>query len=188
MSDNGIPDYDFGSNYVYSEPQPQPLPVTDALARKRVETSFYLGLFSVSPVLFVFQGWTSLPAICLASLGIYRAWRLSQENIKPYLLTIASFIIMITAISEFFLYPPFTDEVGRGIFHDSPILHIAETVVMWGAVSLIPMAITAIVCGFKAKIRSGKKIAGIVLGFINLAGLVCCIALLMLLQSALSHL
>lgn len=146
-----------------------------ALARKREVTSLFLGLFSVSPVLYVFQAWTFLPALALCGLALWKAYQLAQEGIKAVLLTTCSWIMVFFTVNIFLMYSPLDPYIKESIM-DSRFWDVLGFISSVAIFTLLLFAILAVRNGIKAK--GSKK--GIILALIHFAGWLVIIVLAVL--------
>ena len=138
--------------------------INDPVQLRQATTSLYLGLFSISPLLFVFQAWTFIPSLMLSGWALWEVFRLHKQGISAVILQIASWIMLVLSIVIFFLYPDLNYEVRANSLNGTILFSIITNAAVTGIFVLPIFAISAIIYGFKAKLY----IIGIIAGIIHL--------------------
>lgn len=138
--------------------------VPDLNQQMQAVTSLCLGLFSISPVLFIFQAWSFIPALLLCGWAFWQAWKLRQQGTHAVLLQIASWVMVVLSVDVFFIYPDLSYQVRAVMFEGTVFFSVITSVAVAGIFALPVFAIFAVGYGFKAK----RDIFGITAGVIHL--------------------
>lgn len=138
--------------------------ILDPDQNRQATTSIYLGLFSVAPILFVFQAWAFIPALALSGWALWQVWQLHQQGINAVMLQIASWVMVLLSIDAFFIYPDLNYQVRASAFEGTLLFTIITSVIIAGIFVLPVFALLAVIYGFKAKLH----VLGITAGSIHL--------------------
>lgn len=138
--------------------------IDDPVQVRQAVTSLYLGLFSISPLFFVFQEWSFIPSLLLCGWVLWQSWKLNRQGIRTVLLPVAAWVMVLLSIDVFFIYPDLNYQVRLEAFSGTFLYSAITAVAILGIFVLPILAIFAIIYGFKAKLY----ITGIVAGIIHL--------------------
>jgi hypothetical protein len=138
--------------------------IDDPVQLRQGVTSLYLGLFSISPLLFVFQAWAFIPSLLLCVWVLWQSRKLNRQGIKTVFLPVMAWMMVVLSIDVFFIYPDLDYQVRVEAFNGTFLYSLILAVAISGIFVLPILAISAIIYGFKAKLY----ITGIVAGIIHL--------------------
>ena len=138
--------------------------VPDLQQKKEAVTSICLGLFSVSPALFIFQAWTFIPALLLCVWGFWETWKLKRQGVAAVTLQIVTWVMVVLSADIFFIYPDLNYQVRAVMFEGTLLFPVITSIAIAGIFVLPVFAVLAVGYGFKAK----RDILGITAGIIHL--------------------
>lgn len=126
------------------------------------ETCFYLGLFSLTPALLVFQAWAILPTLLIAALALRRVWLLHQRGVEAVTLNAATWLMLILNLNLSLLFPPFSTSEALGSY-TSMIFSVALS----SLVAFPLFALTSLFYGMRDQSLTRKKMWGISFSFVH---------------------
>lgn len=138
--------------------------ILDPEQNRQATTSLYLGLFSISPVLLIFQAWAFIPALMLSGWALWTVWKLHQQGINAVMLQVATWAMVVLSVDAFFIYPDLNYQVRATAFEGTLFFPYITSVIVAGIFILPVFAVLAVIYGFKAKLH----IFGITAGVIHL--------------------
>lgn len=131
--------------------------VTDDKARwVHEETSLYLGLFSLTPALLVFQSWGILPVFVIAALALRKVWLLHQHGVEAVTLHVATWTMTVLSMSLSLFFPPL-----RASDSLTPYAGMIFTVALCGLMIFPLFALISLFYGMRDQTLTRKKIWGI---------------------------
>jgi hypothetical protein len=136
--------------------------ILDPEQNRQAVTSLYLGLFSVSPILFIFQAWTFIPALILCGWVLWKVWQLHEQGINAVMLQVAAWVMVIMSIDSFFIYPDLSYQVRASAFEGTFLFSVITSVIIAGIFVLPIFALLAVIYGFKAKLHVFGITAGVI--------------------------
>lgn len=86
------------------------------------ETCFYLGLFSLTPALLVFQSWAILPTLLIAALALRKVWLLHQRGVEAVTLNVATWLMLSLNLSLSLTLPALQHLRSSGFIHRNDLL------------------------------------------------------------------
>lgn len=120
------------------------------------ETSFYLGLFSLTPSLMVLQAWALVPVVAIAAVALRRVWQLHKHGIEALTLHLATWLMTVLNMSLILLLPSFRNSEAI-----SQYAGLIFTVALSSVVIFPMFALVSLVYGMWNQKLSRKKILGI---------------------------
>lgn len=126
------------------------------------ETCFYLGLFSLTPALLVFQAWAILPTLLIAALALRRVWLLHQRGVEAVMLNVATWLMLSLTLNLSLLFPPFRSSEALGSYTG-----MIFSVALSSLVAFPLFALTSLFYGRRDESLARKKMWGIGFSFIH---------------------
>lgn len=126
------------------------------------ETCFFLGLFSLTPALMVFQSWAYLPALMIAALALRKVWLLHKRKVEAVTLHVATWMMTMLILSLSLLFPPLSASEALSAYSG-----LIFTVALCSVVVFPLFALISLFYGMRDQTLTRKKIWGINFSFLH---------------------
>lgn len=136
--------------------------------RRKEDTCFYLGLFSLTPALLLFlHTWATLPVLFLAGAALCAVLRLHRRRVEAVTLHFCAWLMIALNISSGLLFPPFNQSPSL-----APFGAVISTTALFGLIAFLSFALLSLLYGLSKKIMTRKQIFGIGFSFLHALGLI----------------
>lgn len=128
----------------------------------RDETCFYLGLFSLTPTLLVFQSWAIIPTLVIATMALRKVWLLHQRGVEAVTLNVATWLMLSLNLNLSLLFPPFSSSEALGSYTGMIFSVALSSLVVFPLFALI-----SLFYGMQDQSLSRRKIWGMSFSFVH---------------------
>lgn len=143
--------------------------------RLRAETAFYLGLFSLTPALLIFQLWAILPVTALVGAALWTVYKLHRDRIYPFTLLAASWALVAISLCFLLLASPLAEsEMLR------PVIGVIDSVGLFGLLIFPLFALLALLYGIRNEILSVRQLVGMGAAGLHVVGLIAVLVVLVM--------
>lgn len=152
---HSLPPDVFADDHISLLPQSSSNLIEDAPSRLHSETALYLGLFSLTPLLLVFNVWAVLPVAALIGAALWTAYKLHRDRIEAFTLHVSAWTMATWSISLLLMSPVFAGAEAL-----IPFAGMIYSVALTGLLILPLFALVALRYGIRNQIMSAKQLVG----------------------------